>query len=111
MVLGKLFNKKEKFFLEIESTSTSSEAPVAEPVAPAVLAPVVAEAPAVAPVVTTSEPVAAPAPEPVAETPAKEIPNVTFAADLSVPAINTGRRLPGPSLDPFAQIASEVVRR
>ncbi len=109
MVLGKLFNKKEKFFLEIDSTAASPEtAAVEAAVAPA---PVAAEAPATAAAVTTPEPVAAPAPEPVAETPAKEIPNITFAADLSVPAINTGRRLPGPSLDPFVQIAGEVVRR
>ncbi|WP_338461490.1 hypothetical protein VZH09_10765 [Synechococcus elongatus IITB7] len=113
MVLGKLFGKKEKFFLEIEPTTSSSES-TAEEAAPS--APVAAissaEAPAAtAAVTTTPEPAAAPASAPVAETPAKEIPNVTFAADLSVPAINTGRRLPGPSLDPFAQIVSEVVRR
>lgn len=95
MVLGKLFNKKEKFFLELESTSVNSETAADAPVVPA-----------------PAEPVAvAPQPEPVAPTPAKEIPNITFAADGNVARIDTGRRLPGPSLDPFVQIANEVVRR
>ncbi|ABB56291.1 hypothetical protein [Synechococcus elongatus] len=110
MVLDKLFGKKEKFFLEIDSSAASTETAAVETAVTPVAAAV--ETPTAAAGVATPEPAATPAPEPVAEeTPAKEIPNVTFAADLSVPTINTGRRLPGPSLDPFVQIASEVVRR
>lgn len=110
MVLDKLFGKKDKFFLEIDPATPAAETTPAITAAP--VAEVATPAPVAAP--TPAEPSEAAAPvvvEAPAPTPAKEIPPITFAADLSVPAVNTGRRRPGPSLEPFVRIANEVVNR
>jgi hypothetical protein len=123
--LGKLLGlgKSSEYFLEAEpSSSAAAAAPVAEAAPATTEAPVAAPAPAaavaaVAPPATDvtsngkAPAAAAPAPVPTAKPTPEDKPaaDQTFAPNFVVlSSSRSGRRRPGPSLNPFLDMARQV---